>query len=344
MSPAKDEAITQLLRPIAAWLDRHDVTEITINRPGEIWTRSGHEWQRHEIRELNESRLRSIATALISFNGLEQKSIVSVVLPNGERGQIVMPPACIDGTVSMSFRKHMVTSKTLDELDADGIFKNVADVSFRRPSIEEALERIQRTGHGRLDKSEFRLLHLKNDKQYARFLRNGVLTKRNIMIAGKAGSGKTTLARSLIKEVPAGERLVTIEDVHELVLETHPNRVHMIFGAGAGRVSAEECLKSAMRQSPDRIFLSEMRGDESWEYLLSLNTGHPGSVSTIHANGAVQAFHRIESLVAQSPVGRTLSAEVIRDMIYRTVDVILWMEDWKVKEIYYDPIFAKERI
>ena len=98
-----------------------------------------------------------------------------------------------------------------------------------------------------------------------------------------------------------------------------------------------------MRQSPDRIFLSEMRGDESWEYLLSLNTGHPGSVSTIHANGAVQAFHRIESLVAQSPVGRTLSTEAIRELIYRTVDVVLWMEDWKVKEIYYDPIFAKER-
>lgn len=344
MAPAKDEAITQLLRPIAPWLERADVTEITINRPGEIWIRSGREWQRHEIPALNESRLRGLAGAIISFNCIDSKSsIVSVVLPGGERGQIVVPPACIDGTVSMSFRKHVVMAKTLDELDEDGIFEKVADVSFRRPSANDALFRMHDTGPGRLDETEYRLLQLKGDHQFADFLRHAVLTKRNIIVAGKTGSGKTTLARSLIKEVPAIERIVTIEDVHELVLETHPNRVHMIFGAGAGRVSAEECLKSAMRQSPDRIFLSEMRGNESWEYLLSLNTGHPGSVSTIHANGAVQAFHRIESLVLQSPVGRTLSAEAIRDMIYRTVDIVLWMEDWKVKEIYYDPIFAKER-
>lgn len=342
MAPAKDEAITQLLRPIAAWLDRQDVTEITINRPGEIWTRSGHEWQRHEIRDLNESRLRSIATALISFNGLEPKSIVSVVLPNGERGQIVMPPACIDGTVSMSFRKHMVTSKTLKCLIDEGMFEPM-DVGFSENNPDVWSYAFNAKGPQAITKVERDLLSFKYVASWMTFLRKAIESKRNIIVAGKTGSGKTTLARSLIKEVPPSERIVTIEDVHELVLETHPNRVHMIFGAGAGRVSAEECLKSAMRQSPDRIFLSEMRGDESWEYLLSLNTGHPGSVSTIHANGAVQAFHRIESLVSQSPVGRTLSAEAIREMIYRTVDIVLWLEDWRVKEIYYDPIFAKER-
>ena len=168
--------------------------------------------------------------------------------------------------------------------------------------------------------------------------------KRNIVIAGKTGSGKTTLARSICEEVPATERIVTIEDVHELALPNHPNRIHLMYGEGEGRVSADTCLAACMRLSPDRIFLAELRGSEAWEYVMSLNTGHPGSVTTTHANSAIQAFERIASLIKNSDVGRGLDVSEIRRVLHRTLDVVLFMVDRKVTEIFYDPIFAKERM
>lgn len=164
------------------------------------------------------------------------------------------------------------------------------------------------------------------------------------MIAGKTGSGKTTFARSLIEKVPVEERLITIEDVHELFLPNHPNRVHMLYGAGSGRVSADECLASCMRQSPDRIFLAELRGDEAWEYVNSLNTGHPGSITTTHANNALQTFERIATLIKKSPVGRQLDLDMVRRVLDSTVDVVAFFHERRLVEIYYDPIHARSRL
>lgn len=171
-----------------------------------------------------------------------------------------------------------------------------------------------------------------------------MLYKRNIIIAGKTGSGKTTFARSLIEKVPPEERIITIEDVHELFLPNHPNRVHMLYGYGAGRVSADECLAACMRQSPDRIFLAELRGNEAWEYLNSLNTGHPGSITTTHANNALQTFERCATLIKKSDVGRQLEMEMIKLVLYTTIDVVLFFKDRKLVEVFYDPIFSKSKM
>lgn len=111
---------------------------------------------------------------------------------------------------------------------------------------------------------------------------------------------------------------------------------------GAGRVSAAECLAAALRQSPDRIFLGELRGTEAWDYLGSLNTGHPGSITTVHANGAVQAFERAATLVKASEAGRVLDMDTIRLVLFGTLDVALHMEDRRVVEVFYDPVFARD--
>jgi type IV secretion system protein VirB11 len=214
-------------------------------------------------------------------------------------------------------------------------------VSFNRPSAEDALRESERTDAGRLDPVDLELLALKRDGRHAALLRRAVEARRNVVIAGRTGSGKTTLARSLIDEVPASERVVTIEDVHELALPNHPNRVHLMFGDGPGRVTAEACLAACMRLSPDRIFLAELRGSEAWEYVQSLNTGHPGSVTTTHANGAVQAFDRIASLVKNSETGRGLEVGEIRRVLYATLDIVLFMSERRVTEVYFDPLHAR---
>ena len=339
--PGRDTALRQLLRPLEPYLARPEVTELAVNQPGELWVRSCEGWTRHDVPELSPEYLDALATGMAVYSGLALRSFASVVLPGGERGQIVRAPACVNWMTPITIRKHLPAVRTLAGLEREGIFDVVRDVSFHRPSAEDAIREAERRDGGRLESSEIELLELKRDGRYAAFLRRAVQTRRNIVIAGRTGSGKTTLARSLIDEVPASERIVTIEDVHELALPNHPNRVHLMFGEGPGRVTAEACLAACMRLSPDRIFLAELRGGEAWEYVQSLNTGHPGSVTTTHANGAVQAFERIASLIKNSEVGRRLEVSEIRRVLHAALDVVLFVAERKVTEVFYDPIFAR---
>ena len=169
------------------------------------------------------------------------------------------------------------------------------------------------------------------------FLEKAVEYCRNIIVAGKTGSGKTTFARSLIERVPQSGRLLTIEDVHELFLPNHPNRVHMIYGAGAGQMSAAQCIAAAMRSSPDRIFLSELRGPEAWDYLDALNTGHPGSVTTTHANSPRATYNRVGMLVMQSPSGRQMGMDAILRFLRSTLNISLYFANYKLVEVYFNP-------
>lgn len=341
---SRDTTVNQLMRPIAPHLSRPDVFEVTVNRPGELWARTFGGWDVVQIPELTMTYLTSLANAIAVFNGIPLQSIISVVMPGGERGQIVLPPACIDGSMSLTIRKHSLVVKTLDELAAEGAFQDSKDVSFNQPTAPEAELLVTKKDFSRLEPFEAELLALKRDGCMRDFLEKCVSTRRNIIISGKTGSGKTTFGRSLIERVSPDERLLTLEDVHELFLENHPNRFHMLYGYGKGRVSAVEALRAAMRLSPDRIFLAELRGDEAWEYVGSTNTGHPGSITTTHANNAIQTFQRVGTLIKQSEVGRLLDMEMINRTLYSTIDVVLYFSERKLCEVFYDPIFAKQQM
>ncbi|WP_455476963.1 P-type DNA transfer ATPase VirB11 [Bartonella sp. B41] len=339
----KDQAVAQLLQPLDRFLEDPQITELSICRPCEVWTKSFEGWKVHSAPELTPSFLQTLITAIIVYNGMAPKSINYVLLPGGQRGTIIQEPAIVDGALSFMIRKHSLMVKTLEELSNEGAFSNFTDVSFNKPSEKEANDLLLKQDFTRLEPFEVQLLQLKRDREILEFLEKCVLSKRNIIIAGKTGSGKTTFARSLIEKVPVEERIITIEDVHELFLPNHPNHVHMIYGDSADRVSADECLDACMRQSPDRIFLAELRGNEAWEYLNSLNTGHPGSITTTHANSALQTFERCATLIKKSEIGRQLDLNVIKTVLYTTVDVILFFKDRKLSEIFYDPIFSKGR-
>ncbi|WP_375652517.1 MULTISPECIES: P-type DNA transfer ATPase VirB11 [unclassified Bartonella] len=340
----KDQAVFQLLQPLDCFLEDPSITELSICRPCEVWTKSFKGWQVHSVPELTTTFLQTLITAIIVYNGMAPKSINYVLLPGGQRGTIIQTPAVVDGALSFVIRKHSLIVKTLEELKEEGAFDDFSDVSFNKPSQKEANNLLSKQDFTRLEPFEVQLLQHKRDGKILEFLQECVFHKRNIIIAGKTGSGKTTFARSLIEKVPVEERIITIEDVHELFLPNHPNHVHMIYGNNVGRVSAEECLDACMRQSPDRIFLAELRGNEAWEYLNSLNTGHPGSITTTHANSALQTFERCATLIKRSEVGRQLELEMIKIVLYTTVDVVLFFRDRKLSEVFYDPIFAKSKI
>jgi len=311
--------LEEYLRPIRHLLNG-DVTEVCVNRAGEAWTESREGWKSHPL-DMDEARLFQLSRLIATANKKaisELAPILSASLPTGERVQIVVPPAAAQ--ISITIRKPSKVHKTLEELEAEGAFQKAE------------------TGVSGLKDYELQLQALLKAGEIRAFLTLAVETHRNILICGKTGSGKTTMTRSLSEIIQKSERLVTIEDVHELFLKDHPNKVHLFFGRDQkDGVTAKQALASCLRMKPDRILLAELRGDESWDYIKSINTGHPGSITTMHANGAFEAFDQLTALVKDSPQGAHLDAAHIRQRLLTTLDVVLFYAHCKLKEIWFDP-------
>jgi type IV secretion system protein VirB11 len=303
-----------------------------VNRPGEVWTEGRSGWERHDVPELTFDACLQLARLIANFNKKSidiEQPVLSAALIDGERTQIIIPPACEEGTVSITVRKPSVLDKTLDELDAEGAFQECT-------LVQEGLTAF-----------EHELLKLKKDHRIRDFLDLAVRRHRNILIVGKTGSGKTTVTRTLIRSIPASERLITIEDVHELFLHHHANRVHLFYGRedeGGSKISPKQMLTSCLRMKPDRILLAELRGDEAWEFVKSINTGHPGSISTMHANGAFEAFEQLTALIKDSRTGAHLDTDYIKHRLFTTIDVVLFYDKRKLREIYYDPEHRRQRV
>ena len=326
------DMLYQYLSPLRPYLSDSANTEIAVNRPGELWTEGRNGWQRHEVPELTFEACMRLALLIANFNSKaidNGKPVLSAGMIYGERAQVVVPPACEDDTVSLTIRKPSMIDKSVEELAADGAFDEW------EPSREG------------LAPFELELLHLKDQRQIREFLDLAVRRRRNILVVGKTGSGKTTLAKSLVRSIPAEERLITIEDVHEMFLPHHPNRVHLFYSRedeGGAKVSPKQALASCLRMKPDRILLAELRGDEAWEFIKSINTGHPGSISTMHANSAFEAFEQLTALIKDSRTGAHLDSGYIRQRLFTTLDVILFYDKYKLREIYYDPEFKRRQM
>ena len=156
----------------------------------------------------------------------------------------------------------------------------------------------------------------------------------NIVTVGGTGSGKTTFSKALIDMYPVTRRLITIEDAHELTTPHHPNALHLFFSEV---IPAKAVLASSMRMKPDHIFLTELRGDESWDYLMALKSGHPGSVTSVHANDCRGALYKIGSYIKQSEVGQTLDFHYIMQEVMTTIDIVVFFKKTRLQELYYDP-------
>jgi type IV secretion system protein VirB11 len=324
--------LAEYLLPLREFLDEDSLTEVCVNRPREVWTEGRGGWKRHDVEALSLNHCRQLATLIAGYNGKSishERPLLSAALPTRERVQVLIPPACEQNTVSITIRKPSIIDKTLDELDEEGAFEQYAE-----------------TGDG-LQPFEQELLALKGEKRIKEFLDLAVRTHRNILIVGKTGSGKTTVTRSLTRSIPMDERLITIEDVHELFLHQHPNKVHLFYSRedeGGSKVTPKQALVSCLRMKPDRILLAELRGDEAWEFVKSVNTGHPGSITTMHANGAFEAFEQLTALIKDSHTGAHLDTAYIKHRLFTTIDIVLYYSKRKLMEIYYDPEFKRKQM
>ena len=175
-------------------------------------------------------------------------------------------------------------------------------------------------------------------------MRLAVRSRKNILVSGPTGSGKTTWTKALIREIPSDERLITIEDAKELVLDRHPNHVRLFYskdGQGIARVTPKQLLESCLRMKPDRILLAELRAEEAFDYLRNVNSGHPGSITSVHAASAELAFEQLVLLIKQNPGGRELARSDIKSLLYLLIDVVIQFgvdrHERFLKEIWYQP-------
>lgn len=322
-------SLAMTLRPLAPWLSRPEVTEICINRPGELFVESQSGWEREVLPVATFDwclRLAKLVAHSTHQRIAEDAPLLSATLPGGERIQIVLPPAAPARTITMAIRRPSPCTWSLDELAARGVFRRT------------------RSACDALDGSEQTLLRLRAAGDYEQFLRLAVQARRSIVVSGATGSGKTTFTRALIRDIPIHERLITIEDAAELTLDRHPNHVRLFYSKGGQSgvsVTPKQLLECSLRLRPDRILLAELRAEEAWDYLRSVASGHPGSITSIHASSATLAFEQLTLLVQQSRAGAALAPDDIKRLLYQLVDVVVQFgrdgRDRYITEVWYEP-------
>jgi type IV secretion system protein VirB11 len=315
------------LAPLAPWLSRPDVTDILVNRPGEVWveTTSG-QMSREPADQLTEIVLQRLArqVAATSHQGVNRESpLLSATLPDGARVQVVAPPAT-RGHLIMAFRKHAISDLSVDDLTGSGLFEGAGRADLTARQAQDASLAAQ------LDAGDV-----------GGFLKAAVKARRTIVISGGAGSGKTTLLNALVKEIPRTERLIAIEDAPEVKLD-HPNTAGLVAVRGAlgeSQVDAEALLTAALRLRPDRILLGELRGREAFGFLRAVNSGHPGSITTVHADSPAGALDQIALLSLTS--GVDLGWEKATAFVRRVVDVVVQLDRTsgarRVSEVLFRP-------
>lgn len=297
------------LAPFADILERPDVTDIYVNRPGELWAETlGGAIEHHEAAGLNRNVLARLAGQIAAYThqGVSREHpVLSATLPGGERVQVIVPPAT-RGDLALAIRKHVSSDLGLSDYVAAGAFENVHSGGSRpREDVDLQLRALLEAG------------------DLEGLLATAVKSRRNILVSGGTSTGKTTFLNALIREIPSDERLIFMEDTPELHMR-HRNAIGLLAARsalGEAAVTAEDLLNASLRMRPDRIILGELRGVEAYTFLRAVNTGHPGSMTTVHADSTERAVEQIALLVLQ---GRTrLRRDDVLHYVRSTIDVFV---------------------
>ena len=299
-SPPHSAYLDAYLAPFRPWLERETVTELLVNRPGELWIEEAGQpgMSRVDLPELTDPLLQRLAeqVARVSHQGINREHpLLSATLPDGARIQLCGPPATRRHW-ALAIRRHRLLQLPLDAWDRGPLAPSA------QPPMPDP------------------------DGQPIAYLREAVRCRRTILISGGTSSGKTTFLNALLAEIGREERVVLVEDSAELRLPG-ANGVGLIAvrgELGEASVTANELLQAALRLRPDRIVLGELRGAETVSFLRAINTGHPGSFSTVHANHPRGALEQIALMAMQTGIGLSLSETL--DYALSLVDVVVQLD------------------
>jgi len=319
------------LGPLREWLNDETVVEIVANGPGELFVEVMGEaaMRRVEAPAVTIDWIRHLCERVAGFSNQSVNSehpLLSAALPTGERFQGVLPPATTNGG-AFAIRKQVIKELALEDYRRMGSFERVK-VSAGDELSEDDRALCEHLDAGRIEA----------------FIRLAVKNRYSILLSGGTSSGKTTFLNAILKEVPLDERIVTIEDTRE-VKPLQKNFLPLVASKGdqgQARVTIESLLQAAMRLRPDRIFLGEIRGSEAYSFLRAVNTGHPGSITTIHADSPAGAFEQLALMVMQSGLG--LRKDEIISYVKTVLPIVIQQSrlgGWRgTSEIYFSRMAA----
>jgi pilus assembly protein CpaF len=276
------------LGPLEPLLQDPTISDILVNRPDQVYVERNGRLERTQVRFQNNAHLLKIINKIVSNVGRridESSPMVDARLPDGSRVNAIIPPLAIDGCM-LSIRRFTV----------------------QRPSLEDLIQRKSLS------------------PQIGAVLQAIGVAKLNILISGGTGAGKTTLLNILSGFIPDAERIITIEDSAELQLQQdHVCRLETRAPniEGRGEITQRDLMRNCLRMRPDRIIVGEVRGPEVIDMLQAMNTGHDGSMTTVHANSAREALIRLESMISLS--GVNIQEKAMRQMTSSALNIIIQM-------------------
>lgn len=310
------------------FLPLEGLTEIAINRPGEIHTKINGRWQKHDS-PVTLRQCHAFAKALASWNedNIDDTSpILSATLGSGERVQTIIPPACERNTVSITLRNPSFAQKTHQSWIDAGFYNRIA-------------------GKERNESKDDELIRCYNNGDIPSFIEKAVEYGKTLFIVGETGSGKTTYMKTLLHYIPSHLRLTTIEDNPEIRFYRHANYVHLFYPADAGDeaiITPGRLIRANYRMNPDRILLAEIRGREAWDALKIIGSGHEGLITSLHAGSLEECIEGIIDRCYENPDCKNIPFDVLLRKVLKCVDIIVSVDIHgdirRMGDIYFKPI------
>jgi type IV secretion system protein VirB11 len=321
-------ALDTFLEPLKQLFAEEGIQEISINRPGEAWVEKFGDMRQEMLPSMTIDHMRQLAHLVAQSTSQmisEEKPLLSATLPGGYRIQIVFPPACADNGIAMSIRKQIGLSFNLNDYEKMGAFAQTKTALEVHDPKDDILAD----------------LYAKGDVKS--FIAHAVKFKKNIIVSGGTSTGKTTFMNAALTEIPSTERIITVEDAREVNIEHIPNRVHLMSskgGQGRAKVDTQQLIEACLRLRPDRIIVGELRGAEAFSYLRAVNTGHPGSIASLHADTPALAIEQLILMIMQADLG--ITRDQIKEYVEGVIQVIIQLKRGEkgrryVSELYFKP-------
>ncbi len=319
-------ALETYLLPFKNIFAEEGVNELMVNKPGEVWVEKAGDQRLEKIPEIDIDHLLGLGrlVAQSTAQGIsEETPLLSATLPNGYRIQVVFPPAVEPNLAAFAIRKGTTMHLSLDKYAEMGAFDNTSTKEL-------------------VDENNAILCDYLKSGNIKEFIRHAVNCKKNIIISGGTSTGKTTFTNAALGEIPEKERLITVEDAREVMLRNHPNRVHLLAskgGQGRAKVTTQDLIEACLRLRPDRIIVGELRGAEAFSFLRAINTGHPGSISTLHADAPAMALEQLKLMVMQAGLG--MPPEEVKKYILAVVDIVVQLKRGEGGKRYVSEVYFK---